>query len=52
MKKIIIGMYISGENKTVEILNSAFSSITFSIPLPRATDTNIEGMLPINVAII
>ena len=51
-KKAIIGIYISGENKTVEMLNSAFWSITFSIPLPSETVTNIEGILPTKVAII
>ena len=50
IKKAIIGIYISGENKTVEILNWTFLSITLSIPLPKAIATNIEGALPINVA--
>ena len=46
-----IGIQISGEYKTEDMLSSAFWSITFSTPLPRATVINIEGALPIKVAI-
>ena len=51
IQKLRMKYYHVKENKTVEILISAFLSITCSIPLPRATVTNIEGILPIKVAI-